>query len=106
MLMGADLLTRAVSLISDTESALPEPAFSSQIELSPEDRNPRSISWIVEGVSRMSQVVLWEDGQSETELADVASGQITSEHLRIEGESSLTALVERVRSWLLDGSAG
>lgn len=104
--MGADLLTDAISLISRAELTLTEHAFESKVELSPEDRNPRSISWIVDGTSRMSQVVLWSDGQSEIELAEVASGQIMSEHCQVDGESSLAELVDRVRSWLLDGSTG
>ncbi len=106
MLMGADLLKDAIYLINRAELSLTEHAFESKVELSPEDRNPRSISWIVEGASRMSQVVfLWADGQSEMDLAEVASGQIVSEHCQVDGESSLTELFfDRVRSWLLDGS--
>jgi len=102
--MGADLLKDAISLINRAELSLTEHAFESKVELSPEDRNPRSISWIVEGASRMSQVVLWADGQSEMDLAEVASGQIVSEHCQVDGESSLTELFDRVSSWLLDGS--
>lgn len=106
MLMGYSLLVRAESLINSVESKLNEYGFDSQVELSPEDRDPRSISWIVEGEHRMSQIVLWEDGQSEIELAEVETGQVISEHHKIEGESAVTALIDSVKLWLLEGVAG
>ena len=99
--MRPQLLTRAASLINEAEPALNQHGLDSQIELSPPDRDPGSISWIVEGGSRMSQMVLWEDGQSEIDLAEVESGRVTSEHRRVDNDVALVELVDSVRSWLL-----
>jgi len=100
--MDSSLLVRARSLITEAESALTKHGLDSRVELSPRDRNPRSISWIVEGAYRMSQIVLWEDGQSEVELAEVETGQIVSDHRQIDGEGALIELVGSTTSWLLE----
>lgn len=42
----------------------------------PLDRDLRLISWILESPGHVAPMVMWSDGQSEIDLADVASGNV------------------------------
>ena len=99
-LRGPDLLEAAQDSISRIEIALTNQAITSEVAGSPEDRSPRSIRWILEGSEMMGQIVLWEDGQAELDLADVATGDVKAEHRQIEDQLGLQRALSAVRDWV------
>lgn len=101
MLRGTDLLVGVRSWISAAEANLPSPGAASEVEESPNDRDPRSIRWILESFQMMGQIIIWEDGQSEIDLADVASRDVRSEHRRIGDQRDLDAALGAVRDWVV-----
>ncbi|MER5263896.1 hypothetical protein ABTZ99_17675 [Actinosynnema sp. NPDC002837] len=47
---------------------------TSNVEVSRDGHDPISVSWILDGGGFMAQVVLWESGEFESDLADVETG--------------------------------
>jgi hypothetical protein len=100
MLESPDLLDIAQKWISRKQAMLIELGISSEVELSPLDREPRSISWVLESSCYGGQLVIWSDGQSEMDLVDMESGEIRSEHRWIESESALASILESIHGWV------
>jgi hypothetical protein len=101
MLRGSELLEAFRGWITRPEHVPTSLGASSEIEESPGDRNPRSIRWILESSEMMSQIVLWEDGQSEFDLIDVATSEVRSEHRQIDSRQELDQVMEIVRQWVI-----
>jgi hypothetical protein len=101
MLRGSELLGAVRGWISRAEQVSADSGASSEIEESPGDRNPRSIRWILESPEMMSQIILWEDGQSEFDLIDVATSEVRSEHRQIDSQQELDQVLKIVREWVI-----
>lgn len=99
-LKGSDLLNAAQESIRAIESALINQVIASEVKSSPEGRKPRSIRWILEGPEVMGQIVLWEDGQAELDLADMSTGDVKTEHRNIEDQKGLEGALIAVRDWV------
>lgn len=100
MLARSDLLGFAQDWISRKQAVFAELGISSEVELSPPDRDPRSVSWVFEGPFHGGQIVIWADGQSEMDLADMESGEIRSEHRWIESEIVLISILGSIYNWV------
>lgn len=104
MFVGSGLLERAQEWIS-LEIRKPEKlATVSEIEISPDGRDPKSVSWILDGGDFMAQVVLWESGEFEKDFANVATGQVQTSSGRIASFSELESLLASARDWVLRDS--
>jgi hypothetical protein len=101
MLRGSELLGAVRGWISRAEHVSTGSDVSSEIEESPGDRNPRSIRWVLESPEMMGQIILWEDGQSELDLIDVATAEVHSEHQQIDSQQELDRVLEIVREWVI-----
>ena len=103
-LRGAELLEATSAWVASMRNG-GESSVLSEVEESPTDRDPRSIRWILEGSERISQMVIWDDGQAELDLADVASGDVRSEHVQINSQHGLEDTLSRVRDWVFQADA-
>ncbi|MFH8630676.1 hypothetical protein ACH4CC_12480 [Streptomyces lydicus] len=74
--MEQDVIAQAQAWISLENAKVPTLAAISTVESSPAQRSPRSVSWILDGSDFMAQVVLWESGCFEAELAEAATGTV------------------------------
>jgi hypothetical protein len=101
MLRESDLLESAHAWIADEDVKRHALAVSSEIEVSPLDRNPRCISWILESPDFVGQIVIWGDGQAEVDLADIATGEIRSEHRQIDDHDELASILGAVQDWVV-----
>lgn len=103
MPVGGALLERAQEWIlqeirkSDTLQSI------SSIEISPDDREPKSLSWTLEGDRFMAQVVLWDTGEFEEDFASVESGQVRTRSGRLTSLGGLETCLVTVRDWALRG---
>jgi hypothetical protein len=98
--MEVDVLSRARRWIDAGLAENPAWQASSTIAESPAGHVPHTLSWVVEDADRMAQVVLWEDGQSETDLADSGTGEVRTESRLLAGPDDLDELLNTVRAWL------
>lgn len=101
MLRGSELLEAFRGWIARPEHVPTGSGVISEIEESPGDRNPRSIRWILESSEMMSQIVLWEDGQSELDLIEVATSEVRSEYRQIGSQQQLDQVLRIVRQWVI-----
>ncbi|MGW2558316.1 immunity protein TriTu family protein [Streptomyces sp. NPDC001514] len=107
LLRNSDPLESMQSWISGERSKWESTAITSEVEVAPSDRGTRSVSWILESADFIGQVVVWGDGQSEMDLADVATGEVRSQHRRIDDHDGLCSVLKSVRDWVvLKGSHG
>lgn len=104
MPVEGDLLERAKEWISLEVQKAEKLAEISEIEVSPGERDPKSVSWILNGNDFMAQVVLWESGEFESDFANVATGQVQTRSGRVASLSELESLLESARDWLLQAS--
>jgi hypothetical protein len=101
MLRGSALLEAAQGWIADKEAQWVNSAVTSEVDLAPHDRDPRSISWILDGVAFVGQIVIWEDGKSELDLADVATGEVRSNHEQIDSQGELSSTLCIICDWVI-----
>ncbi|MCY1144363.1 hypothetical protein OWR29_40750 [Actinoplanes sp. Pm04-4] len=98
--MDADLLAHARQWIAGGRAENPAWDATSDLRESPAGHVPRTLSWVVEDANRMAQVVLWEDGQSETDLADSETGEVRTQSRLLSGPPDVDDLLNTVRDWL------
>ena len=98
--MDIDLLSHARRWIAGGRAQNPAWDAASKLEESPSGHVPHTLSWVVEDGDRMAQVVIWEDGQSETDLVDSETGEVRTESRRLSGTHDVDELLTVVRGWL------
>ncbi|MFG2289682.1 hypothetical protein ACGFOU_26865 [Streptomyces sp. NPDC048595] len=96
-----DFIERAQVWISLENHKNPTLAAISKVEISPAEYSPRSASWILDGRDFMAQVVLWEGGDFEADLAEVATGKVRTNSGHLEDPSALESLLGTARDWVL-----
>lgn len=75
--------------------------FSSRVDESPIDRDPRAISWLLEGSEKIGQIVVWEDGNAEVDLAYLMAGDARSRHHTVDDQQDLEKVLGEVYSWVV-----
>ncbi|MFI8254998.1 hypothetical protein [Streptomyces filamentosus] len=60
----------------------------------------KSAAWTVEAEDLGGEVTVWEDGSSELDLIDFATGDVHSEHRQLDDLESVQVAVEAVRDWV------
>jgi hypothetical protein len=98
--MDADLLGHARRWILDAVAGNPVWNATSKLDEPRSGPTPRALSWVVEDKNRMAQVVMWEDGQSETDFADSDTGQVRTESRFLSGTPDVDELLTAIRDWL------
>lgn len=54
----------------------------------------------IDGPERLAELVVWESGEAQLLLGDVATGQVTDECLSLAGSAQLTTVVRRMATWV------
>ena len=98
--MGVDLVQHAKQRILGVLAQNPFWEATSRLDESPPERVPRSLSWVVEDEDRLAQVVFWDDGQSETDLADAGTGEVRTESRLLSGPADVNERLNTIREWL------
>ncbi|WP_310718763.1 hypothetical protein [Streptomyces lydicus] len=99
--MEQGFIAQAQAWISLENAKVPTLAAISRVELSPEQHCPRSVSWILEGSDFMTQVVLWESGSFEADLAEVATGKVQTNSGQLGDVTELESLLGAARDGAL-----
>ncbi|MFI0786743.1 hypothetical protein ACH4Q6_14270 [Streptomyces lydicus] len=94
-----DIIAQAQAWISLESVRVPSLAVISKMEMSPDEHRPRSLSWILDGDDYMAQLVLWESGDFEADLAEVATGKVRTNSGHLSDPSELESLLGAARDW-------
>lgn len=104
MSLGSGLVEGARTWISLEAPKLESLPAASNVEVSRDGHDPISVSWILDGGGFMAQVVLWESGEFESDLADVETGQVQVRSGRITSTGELESLLGSARDWVVRSS--
>lgn len=72
-----------------------------EINESPIDWNPRSIQWILEAPDRLGQIILWDGGEAEIDLAVIDTGEIRASHRDIGSSAELEDVLTGLLRWVV-----
>jgi hypothetical protein len=76
--------------------------LSVSLSRSPDDgRNKSSLCLDIDSDVRLGQLLLWDSGEVELQIADVTSGEVVQEHFEVNSRAELEALLQGIldRSW-------
>ncbi|MFF4500288.1 hypothetical protein [Streptomyces sp. NPDC001401] len=103
MFLGSALLERAQEWIHQEIRKAEVLRDVSEIEISPSEGESKSVSWILDGGGFMAQVVLWDTGEFEQDLANVETGQVQTRSGRVTSVGDLESCLTAARDWVLQG---
>jgi len=67
------------------------------------DRPKQSACLSLDGPDRMGALTVWDSGEAQLELADVASGEVSDEVLELTDSGQLAQAVQRLRASVIAG---
>jgi hypothetical protein len=103
MFLGGALLERAREWIQQETRKVEALRDISEVEISPNGEGLTSLSWILDGGNFMAQVVLWDTGEFEEDLANVETGQVRTRSGRLMSPADLESCLTAARDWVLRG---
>ena len=82
------------------EASLTADGFHMEFSEGPSDRAKLSASVIITSAQRIGQLVIWETGEAELSMGDIASTAVLQEHREITSEIGLHDATETLVEWL------
>jgi hypothetical protein len=82
------------------KSSLASDGYQVEFAESPPDRGKQSASVTVSSARRIARLVIWDTGEAELSMGDVASAVVTEEHREITSEIGLRDATETLIAWL------
>ena len=67
-----------------------------------DDRATRSARLSVDGPARLAELIVWETGEAQLQVGDVASGAVTDERLRLVDSGQVAQAVARMKAWVTE----
>jgi len=101
MFLGSALLERAREWIQQETREAEALRDISEIEISSNGEGLTSLSWILDGGGFMAQVVLWDTGEFEEDLANVETGQVRTRSGLLMSPADLESCLAAARDWVL-----
>lgn len=99
-LTGTALLDAVRDAISRIESVGMTSIVDSSVSASPESWTNRSVSWEVVVGDLAAQLVIWEDGNVELDLVNMAAIEAKTENRHVDEQSDLDDLLSEVCDWV------
>lgn len=84
------------------QKSLAGDGYQVEVTESPADRGKQSASMTITSAHRIGRIVLWDTGEAELSMADVASATVVEEHREITSEIGLRDATESLLAWLSD----
>jgi len=100
--IGGSVLDALRTWFDAHESSLAHEGYQVEFAESPADRGKLSASVTVASPRRIARLVIWETGEAELSMGDVASADLTEEHREITSEIGLRDATETLVAWLND----
>jgi hypothetical protein len=93
--------------VVEQQAPLTSRGLTVKLGASPEDgRGKPSLCLDIDSPSRLGQLILWTSGEAELQLADVASGEVVTQHHDITSRTALDDALESLVSWVTPGPTG
>ncbi|TLS45920.1 hypothetical protein FE633_12240 [Streptomyces montanus] len=67
-------------------------------------RAKASVCLSVDGPERLGELVVWETGEAQLQLGDVAGGLVTDERMWLADAEQLATAVGRMTAWVVGGA--
>lgn len=103
MPLEGGMLEQVEAWVSLETGRLEKLASISEFETSPTGHENRSVSWILDGPTFMTQVVVWDSGEFEIDFTDAAGG-VETRSGQAACFSEVKSILESARDWVLRGS--
>jgi hypothetical protein len=82
-------------------ASLTERGLLVAMDTSPEDERPKRSRWLdVEGPQRLGRLILWDTGEAELELAEVATGAVNAQHHQVDSTEDLVRALTILVDWV------
>jgi hypothetical protein len=82
------------------KNPLADDGYQVEFAESPSDRSKQSASLTISSARRIGRLVIWDTGEAELSMGDVASTSVTEEHREITSEIGLRDATETLVAWL------
>jgi hypothetical protein len=83
------------------KASFAQAGYKADLVESPADRGKRSVSVTIASDRKIGQLVLWNSGEAELGMADVASGEIAEERREITSDIGLRDATMTLMAWLM-----
>ncbi|MEU5684978.1 hypothetical protein DEJ48_16470 [Streptomyces venezuelae] len=64
------------------------------------ERPKQAASLGIDGPERLAELTVWDSGEAQLQLGDLADGHVTEERLRLADAGELAAAVDRMTAWV------
>jgi hypothetical protein len=98
--VGGSVLDALRAWFDAHESSLAADGYRVEFAESPPGRGKLSASVTVASARRIGRLVIWDTGEAELNMGDVASAAVTEEHREITSEIGLRDATETLVAWL------
>jgi hypothetical protein len=102
MTIGGSVLDDLRSWFEAHQNSLAADGYQVEFTESPADRDKLSAWVTITSARRIGQLVIWDTGEAELSMADVASARVAEEHREITSEIGLRDATETLLAWLSD----
>lgn len=82
------------------EALLAADGYHMEFKEAPPDRAKLSASVVITSARRIGQLVIWETGEAELSMGDVASAAVLEEHREVTSELGLRDATETLVAWV------
>jgi hypothetical protein len=100
MLIGGSVLDALRSWFDVHEASLAGDGYQVEFTESPPDRGKLSASVTITSPRRIGRLVIWNTGEAELSMGDVATATVAEEHREITSEIGLRDATETLVAWL------
>jgi hypothetical protein len=100
MTIGGSVLDALRAWFDAHESSLADDGYQVEFAESPVGRAKLSASVTVASAHRIARLVIWDTGEAELSMGDVASAAVAEEHREITSEIGLRDAMETLVAWL------
>jgi hypothetical protein len=102
MTIGGSVLDDLRSWFEAHQNSLVADGYQAEFTESPADRGKLSASMTITSSRRIGRLVIWDTGEAELSMADVACATVAEEHREITSEIGLRDATETLLAWLSD----
>jgi len=102
MTIGGSVLDALRAWFDVHKASLADDGYQVEFTESPPDRGKLSAAVTITSADRIGQLVMWDTGEAELSMGDVASATVTEEHREITSEIGLRDATETLVAWLCE----
>jgi hypothetical protein len=100
MTPGRNVLSDLRAWLDAHKTSLVGDGYHVEFSESPSDRAKQSVSVVITSARRIGQLVIWDTGEAELSMGDIASAAVVEEHREITSAIGLQDATDTLVAWL------